>query len=101
MVPARSGRGTGPGGPALRRCCRWNAEPGSGEIATLGEAGLTDAFVATGGRPADERTWPSDPPDRRIDYIWLSAGLEATGFAATTSTASDHRGIAVTVAPAP
>jgi len=57
--------------------------------------------VATGGRPADERTWPSDRPDRRIDYIWLSAGLEATGFAATTSTASDHRGIAVTVAPAP
>ena len=54
-----------------------------------------------GGRPADERTWPSDRPDRRIDYIWLSAGLEATGFAATTSTASDHRGIAVTVAPAP
>ena len=48
-----------------------------------------------GGRPADERTWPSDRPDRRIDYIWLSAGLEATGFAATTSTASDpprHRG---------
>jgi endonuclease/exonuclease/phosphatase family metal-dependent hydrolase len=38
-----------------------------------------------------------DRPDRRIDYIWLSAGLEATGFAATTSTASDHRGIAVTV----
>ena len=39
----------------------------------------------------------SDRPDRRIDYIWLSAGLEASGFAATTSTASDHRGIAVTV----
>ena len=54
-----------------------------------------------GGRPADERTWPSDRPDRRIDDIWLSGGLEATGFAATTSTASDHRGIAVTVAPAP
>ena len=79
----------------------FNAEPGSAEIATLGETGLTDAFVAAGGRPADERTWPSDRPDRRIDYIWLSAGLEATGFAATTSTASDHRGIAVTVAPAP
>ena len=79
----------------------FNAEPGSAEIARLRAAGLTDAFVAAGGRPADERTWPSDRPDRRIDYIWLSAGLEATGFAATTSTASDHRGIAVTVAPAP
>ena len=75
----------------------FNAEPGSAEIARVRAAGLTDAFVAAGGRPADERTWPSDRPDRRIDYIWLSAGLEASGFAATTSTASDHRGIAVTV----
>jgi endonuclease/exonuclease/phosphatase family metal-dependent hydrolase len=79
----------------------FNAEPGSAEIARVRAAGLTDAFVAAGGRPADERTWPSDRPDRRIDYIWLSAGLEASGFAATTTTASDHRGIAVTVAPAP
>jgi endonuclease/exonuclease/phosphatase family metal-dependent hydrolase len=75
----------------------FNAEPGSAEIAHVRAAGLTDAFVAAGGRPADERTWPSDRPDRRIDYIWLSAGLEASDFAATTSTASDHRGIAVTV----
>jgi endonuclease/exonuclease/phosphatase family metal-dependent hydrolase len=74
-----------------------NAEPGSAEIARLRAAGLTDAFVAGGGRPADERTWPSDRPDRRIDYIWLSADLEATAFAATTGTASDHRGVAVTV----
>ena len=74
-----------------------NAEPGSAEIARLRTAGLTDAFTAAGGRPADERTWPSDRPDRRIDYIWLSADLEATDFAATSSTASDHRGIAVTV----
>jgi endonuclease/exonuclease/phosphatase family metal-dependent hydrolase len=77
-----------------------NAEPGSAEMARLRAAGLTDAFVAAGGRPADERTWPSDRPDRRIDYIWLSADLKASGFAATTSTASDHRGIAVTVRPA-
>jgi endonuclease/exonuclease/phosphatase family metal-dependent hydrolase len=75
----------------------FNAEPGSAEIALLRAAGLTDAFVAAGGRPADEFTWPSDRPDRRIDYIWLSPDLEASGFAATTSTASDHRGIAVTV----
>ena len=75
----------------------FNAEPGSAEIAHVRAAGLTDAFVAAGGRPADERTWPSDRPDRRIDYIWLSAGLEASDFAATSSTASDHRGVAVTV----
>jgi endonuclease/exonuclease/phosphatase family metal-dependent hydrolase len=75
-----------------------NAEPGSAEVALLRRAGLTDAFTAAGG-PADERTWPSDRPDRRIDYIWLSGDLAAAGFVATTSTASDHRGIAVTVRP--
>ena len=89
------------GQPATVLMGDFNAEPGSAEIALVRAAGLGDAFVAGGGGRADELTWPSDRPDRRIDYIWLSAGLEATGFAATTSTASDHRGIAVTVAPAP
>jgi endonuclease/exonuclease/phosphatase family metal-dependent hydrolase len=78
-----------------------NAEPGSAEIAMVRSAGLTDAFVAGGGGPADELTWPSDRPDRRIDYLWLSADLAAAGFAATTGTASDHRGVAVTVTVRP
>ena len=78
-----------------------NAEPGSAEIALLRAAGLTDAFTAAGGGPAVEPTWPADRPDRRIDWIWLSGDLAATGFVATTSTASDHRGIAVTVVPRP
>jgi endonuclease/exonuclease/phosphatase family metal-dependent hydrolase len=79
----------------------FNAEPGSAEIALVREAGLTDAFVAGGGGRADELTWPSDRPDRRIDYLWLSPDLAASGFAATDGTASDHRGVAVTVRPAP
>jgi endonuclease/exonuclease/phosphatase family metal-dependent hydrolase len=74
-----------------------NAEPGSAEIGLLRAAGLTDAFTAAGGGPADAPTWPADRPDRRIDWIWVSGDLTATGFAATTGTASDHRGIAVTV----
>ena len=53
--------------------------------------------MAGGGRPADERTWPSDRPDRRIDYIWVSGDLVASGFVATAGAASDHRGVAVTV----
>jgi len=77
-----------------------NAEPDSREIAMLRQAGLVDAFVAAAGRPADELTWPSDRPARRIDYLWLSRDLAAIGFVATTSMASDHRGVAVTIRPA-
>jgi endonuclease/exonuclease/phosphatase family metal-dependent hydrolase len=74
-----------------------NAEPGSAEVALLRAAGLTDAFAAGGGRPGDEPTWPSNRPDRRIDYLWVLPDLAASGFAATTGTASDHRGVAVTI----
>jgi endonuclease/exonuclease/phosphatase family metal-dependent hydrolase len=88
------------GRPATVLMGDFNAEPGSAEIALLRAAGLADGFAAGGGGPADELTWPADRPDRRIDYIWLSGDLAATGFAATTGTASDHRGIAVTVRPA-
>jgi endonuclease/exonuclease/phosphatase family metal-dependent hydrolase len=85
------------GRPATVLMGDFNAEPGSAEVALLRAAGLADAFAAGGGGPADELTWPADRPDRRIDYIWLSGDLAATGFVATTGTASDHRGIAVTV----
>jgi endonuclease/exonuclease/phosphatase family metal-dependent hydrolase len=85
------------GRPATVLMGDFNAEPGSAEVALLRAAGLADAFAAGGGGPADELTWPADRPDRRIDYIWLSGDLASTGFVATTSTASDHRGIAVTV----
>jgi endonuclease/exonuclease/phosphatase family metal-dependent hydrolase len=88
------------GRPATVLMGDFNAEPGSAEAALLRASGLRDGFTAGGGGPADELTWPADRPDRRIDYIWLSGDLAATGFAATTGTASDHRGIAVTVRPA-
>ncbi|HEU4398120.1 MAG TPA: endonuclease/exonuclease/phosphatase family protein [Actinomycetota bacterium] len=78
----------------------FNAEPGSREIALLRGAGLVDAFQAAGGGAEDELTYPSDRPERRIDYLWLSSDLRASGFDATTVTASDHRGVVVTVAPA-
>jgi endonuclease/exonuclease/phosphatase family metal-dependent hydrolase len=89
------------GRPATALMGDLNAEPGSAEIAMVLRAGLVDAFAAGGGRPADELTWPSDRPDRRIDYLWLSPDLEASDFAATAGTASDHRGVAVSVRPGP
>jgi len=88
------------GRPATVLVGDFNAEPASAEIALVRGAGLTDAFLAGGGGQADEGTWPSDRPDRRIDYLWLSPDLAAAEFAATDGTASDHRGVAVTVRPA-
>jgi endonuclease/exonuclease/phosphatase family metal-dependent hydrolase len=88
------------GRPATVLLGDFNAEPGSPEIALLRQAGLTDAFQAAGGSPDDEPTYSSDRPERRIDYLWLSPDLRASDFDATTSTASDHRGVMATVAPA-
>ena len=88
------------GRPATVLLGDFNAEPGSREIALLRGAGLTDAFQAAGGSADDEPTYSSDRPERRIDYLWLSPDLRASDFDATTATASDHRGVMVTVAPA-
>jgi endonuclease/exonuclease/phosphatase family metal-dependent hydrolase len=88
------------GRPATVLLGDFNAEPGSREIALLREAGLTDAFQVAGGGAGDEPTYSSDRPERRIDYLWLSPDLRASDFRATTATASDHRGVMVTVTPA-
>jgi len=88
------------GRPATVLLGDFNAEPGSPEITLLREAGLTDAFQAAGGGADDELTYSSDRPERRIDYLWLSGDLRASDFDATTATASDHRGVMVTVTPA-
>jgi endonuclease/exonuclease/phosphatase family metal-dependent hydrolase len=88
------------GRPATVLLGDFNAEPGSREFALLREAGLTDAFQAAGGSADDEPTYSSDRPERRIDYLWLSPDLRASDFDATTATASDHRGVMVTVTQA-
>ena len=51
------------------------------------------------GRAADELTHPANRPVERIDYVWLSPDLGASGFSAADSTASDHRALSVTVRP--
>ncbi len=75
----------------------FNAHPDWPEIAVLRRAGLQDAWVAAHGTAADELTHASDHPFERLDYIWLSPDLHASGFQATSGTASDHRGISVTL----
>jgi endonuclease/exonuclease/phosphatase family metal-dependent hydrolase len=78
----------------------WQAVLGDRSQAEAGGAGRPGRRVrGRRRRPADELTWPSHRPNRRIDYIWLSGDLAAGGFAALASTAGDHRGLAVTVRP--
>ncbi|MDP8961932.1 MAG: endonuclease/exonuclease/phosphatase family protein [Actinomycetota bacterium] len=74
-----------------------NAPPASPSIARLRLAGLVDAWQAGGGSHDDELTSTTDNPNNRIDYIWYSPDLRASDFRATTSTASDHRGVSVTL----
>ncbi|MDI6772561.1 MAG: endonuclease/exonuclease/phosphatase family protein [bacterium] len=73
-----------------------NALPGAREIAILRDAGLRDAFALAG--QGEGFTYRSDKPYERIDYIWISPDLAARDFNVLPGQASDHLGIAVTVA---
>jgi endonuclease/exonuclease/phosphatase family metal-dependent hydrolase len=87
------------GRPATALLGDLNAAPDSPEVGLLAAAGLQDAWRTGGASVADELTYPSDRPVKRIDYVWLSPDLRASGFSAAGSTASDHRALSVTVQP--
>jgi endonuclease/exonuclease/phosphatase family metal-dependent hydrolase len=76
-----------------------NEAPDSPEIGLLAAAGLRDAWRTGGGSRGDELTHPANRPVERIDYVWPSPDLGASGFSAADSTASDHRALSVTVRP--
>ena len=73
-----------------------NALPGDPEIEMLWQAGLVDAFEAAGAEPPGY-TSPSEGPQRRIDYIWVSDDLSAGAFVTRESQASDHFAVAATI----
>jgi endonuclease/exonuclease/phosphatase family metal-dependent hydrolase len=75
-----------------------NARPGDLEMVILKDAGLLDAFVASGA-PGDGYTSRPDDPVKRIDYILVSDDMTARDFSITPSRASDHLPIAVTLRP--
>ncbi|MCE2463465.1 MAG: endonuclease/exonuclease/phosphatase family protein, partial [Dehalococcoidia bacterium] len=93
----------------------FNALPDAPEMLLLEDAGLKDAFLYSSKDPAGGRrstseqgisprgvghgyTWPSDNPSKRIDYIWVSSDLNTSDFSMTDNLASDHFGVAVTLA---
>ncbi len=72
-------------GPVIL-CGDFNATPDSEEIRLLAEVtGLQDA-----GAPGNEPTFPADVPSARIDYVWLSEGLDTAKAETISTDASDH-----------
>lgn len=78
-IMARGGRGRGP----HVLLGDFNAPPGAPELAPLWR-GLTDA--EPGGF-----TYPARNPEKRIDYVAVSAGVEVRAAAVVDTPASDHR----------
>jgi len=74
------------------------AEPGSPEVDLLDTAGWTSA-IDLGGDPA-ALTFPSDDPQRRIDWV-LGQGMQTTHAEVLTAPrSSDHLPVVVTLEPA-
>ncbi len=70
----------------------FNAEPRDSELATLGRR-LDDVWPRAGqGRGA---TFPSRWPRRRLDQVYVSAGLRPIRARVVASKASDHRPLVV------
>ncbi len=74
----------------------FNGRPWDPEITLLEDAGLKDAFIASGAE-GKGFTSASDSPHQRIDYIWVSPDLQVSDFSIPQSQASDHFPIAVTI----
>lgn len=71
-----------------------NAEPGSPQLAALGPD-LADALAK--GRPLP--TYPSERPSKQVDHVFVTPNLIASDVTVPASTDSDHRPVAVTLAP--
>ena len=73
----------------------FNAEPTSETYRRLTGGGLRDAWIECGA--GDGLTYPADKPIKRIDYVFLSAGIRCTKAEVIDTQISDHRPLLVTV----
>jgi endonuclease/exonuclease/phosphatase family metal-dependent hydrolase len=71
----------------------FNAEPGAAELDRLQEF-LLDAWH---GREGAGHTYPSIDPSKRIDYIFVSPGVQIDSAFVLTGTASDHRPVGAVI----
>ncbi len=74
-----------------------NSEPQSPVYETIQAAGFVDPFVIMENLPAFSS--PAVRPEHRIDYVWAK-GLEPVAAEVSSSLASDHRLLVVSLAPA-
>lgn len=73
----------------------FNAEPGSATYKQLIEGGLRDAWQECG--TGEGLTYPADKPIKRIDYLFMTAGLRCTRAEVIDTRISDHRPLLVTL----
>ena len=73
----------------------FNAEPGSRTYEQLIAGGLRDAWKECGA--GDGFTYPAEKPIKRIDYLFLTAGLRCTQAEVLDTRVSDHRPLLVTL----
>lgn len=74
----------------------FNTEPGSAAYQQLIDGGLKDAWTMCG--KGEGFTYPADRPIKRIDYLFMTAGLRCTHAEVIDTRISDHRPILVTLA---
>jgi endonuclease/exonuclease/phosphatase family metal-dependent hydrolase len=73
----------------------FNSTPDSSVHAAVLSSGYRDAFSECGA--GNELTYPASPPQKRIDYVFLSAGLRCSSASVLDTDASDHRPLLVTI----
>ncbi len=75
-------------------CGDFNSQPGSQVDVRMSEQ-FRDAWRATGVGYGG--TYPSEAPDRRIDYVWLRGGIQALSAEVIAGDGSDHAALKVRV----
>jgi endonuclease/exonuclease/phosphatase family metal-dependent hydrolase len=76
----------------------FNAPVESPVIGLLADAGWRDGWVACGGS-GPGLTYPAGAPVKRIDFLFLSAGLRCLSAEVVGDEISDHHGVLFRVAP--
>jgi endonuclease/exonuclease/phosphatase family metal-dependent hydrolase len=70
----------------------FNAPPGTEVIRRVAASGLRDGWLACGGA-GDGLTYPAAAPVKRIDFLFLSPGVECRSAEIVGDEISDHRGV--------